>query len=133
MKITIDIGGKDYIFEMNRMTYKRLLADEEYAKMQNEIANRVKEAKSKSETTSNVFNSDVTALMLSRMVMQEQTFYYSLLINQPEMTNEEAIELLDSAIEEYGNEAVSELCSKLTENFIHTGEEPKKKMVMKIV
>ena len=65
--------------------------------------------------------------------MQEQVFYYSLLINQPEITNEQAIELLDIAIEEYGNEAVSELCSKMTENFTQSGEKPKKKMVMRVI
>ena len=45
MKITIEIGGNDYAFEMNRWVYKKLLADEEYAKMQNEITKRLKDKK----------------------------------------------------------------------------------------
>ena len=45
MKITIEIGGNDYSFEMNRWDYKKLLADEEYAKMQNEITKRLKDKK----------------------------------------------------------------------------------------
>ena len=45
MKITIEIGGNDYAFEMNRWVYKKLLADEEYSKMQNEITKRLKDKK----------------------------------------------------------------------------------------
>ena len=55
MKITIEIGGNDYAFEMNRWVYKKLLADEEYAKMQNEITKRLKDKKGDTKKRSRKF------------------------------------------------------------------------------
>ena len=70
MKITIEIGGKDYAFEMNRWVYKKLLADEEYAKMQNEISKRVRNKNGKNnlaqEVAEEMFNEDVSALLLQK-------------------------------------------------------------------
>ena len=136
MKITIEIGGKDYAFEMNRWVYKKLLADEEYAKMQNEISKRVRNKNGKNnlaqEVAEEMFNEDVSALLLQNLVMEEQIFYYSLLTHQPDMTMLEASNLLDVAIAEYGSEEVSGLTTKLMENFTQRGEEPKKKMVMRM-
>jgi hypothetical protein len=40
--------------------------------------------------------------------------------------------LLDTAIAEYGSEGVSGLITKLMENFTQMGEQPKKKMVMRM-
>lgn len=133
MKITIEINGNDYTFEMNRMTYKRLLADKEYAKMQNELSKRVsmKNKSSAKEVTEDMLMDDITAAMLSNLVMEEQIFYYSLLQNHPDMTVEKASELIDWAYMEYGREAVSELTTKLLENFTQREDQPKKKMVMK--
>ena len=140
MKITIEIGGNDYTFEMNRMSYKRLLADEEYAKMQNELTKRItsKNVKGKrveevtEEVSEEMMNDNVTAMLLSNLVMEEQIFYYSLLNNHPDMTIEKASALLDTAIEEYGAKEVSTLTSELMKNFTRRGEEPKKKMVMRM-
>lgn len=133
MKITIEINGNDYTFEMNRMTYKRLLADKEYAQMQNELSKRVslKNKNSAQEVTEDMLMDDITAAMLSNLVMEEQIFYYSLLQNHPDMTVEKASELIDWAYNEYGREAVSELTTKLLENFTQREDQPKKKMVMK--
>jgi hypothetical protein len=140
MKITIEIGGKDYTFEMNRYAYKRLLADKEYAEMQNEISKRVKAKSGKGKSVKAVteevgeemVDGDISAVLLSNMVMEEQIFYYSLLPNQPDMTSKEASALLDTAYAEYGSEEVSKLVSTLMENFTQRGEEPKKKMVMRM-
>jgi signal recognition particle GTPase len=148
MKITIDIGGNDYTFEMNRMVYKRLLADEEYAKMQNEISKRIKidkikkDSKGKSkkqleqeleeEFEKELINDDINVAMLRNLVMEEQTFYYALMTNHPEITFEKASALIDLAYEEYGREAVSELTATLMRNFTPVGEEPKKKMNMRM-
>jgi hypothetical protein len=137
MKITIDIGGKDYAFEMNRWVYKKLLADEEYAKMQNEITKRLKSKKMDAEKAvkkvqEEMLDEDISALILRNMVMEEQIFYYGLLTHQPDMTMASASALLDVAIEEYGSEAVSELTTKLIENFTQRDEKAKKKMVMRM-
>ena len=140
MKITIEIGGNDYTFEMNRMAYKRLLADTEYAKMQNEISKRVKannyKGKSSKEIEEEIVDEftdeGLSEMLLRNMVMEEQIFYYSLLSNQPEMTKEKACALIDTAYAEYGREEVSNLTRTLIENFTQSGEETKKKMVMRM-
>jgi hypothetical protein len=137
MKITIEIGGNDYAFEMNRWVYKKLLADEEYAKMQNEITKRLKDKKGDAKKAvekvqEEMLDEDISALILRNMVMEEQIFYYSLLTHQPDMTIDKASTLLDAAIAEYGSEEVSGLTTKLMENFTQRGEEPKKKMVMRM-
>lgn len=137
MKITIDIGGNDYAFEMNRWVYKKLLADEEYAKMQNEITKRLKDKKGDTKKAiekvqEEMLDENISALLLSNLVMEEQIFYYSLLTNHPNMTSDEAGELLDLAYAEYGSEEVSGLVTALMENFTQRGEEPKKKMVMRM-
>jgi Cdc6-like AAA superfamily ATPase len=116
------------------------LADEEYAKMQNEISKRLKnkdfnkenKKKLQEEIGAEMLDDNISALILSNLVMQEQTFYYALTTNHKDMTMEQASELLDVAIEEYGNEAITELCSTLMENFTQRGEQPKKKMVMRM-
>ena len=108
MKITIEIGGNDYAFEMNRWVYKKLLADEEYAKMQNEITKRLKDKKAMKgdakkavkEVQEEMLDEDISALILRNMVMEEQIFYYSLLTHQPNMTIDKASALLDTAIAE---------------------------------
>ena len=136
MKITIEICGKDYGFEMNRATYKKLLADEEYAEMQNEISKRIKTKNLNKDNVKKVqeemLDENITKLLLQNLVMEEQIFYYSLLTHQPYMTKDEASKLLDIAYNEYGNEDVSGLCAKIMENFTQRGEEPKKKMVMRM-
>ena len=137
MKITIEIGGNDYAFEMNRWVYKKLLADEEYAKMQNEITKRLKDKKGDAKKAveqiqEEMLDEDISTLILRNMVMEEQIFYYSLLTHQPDMTIEKASVLLDTAIVEYGSEEVSGLTTKLMENFTQRVEEPKKKMVMRM-
>ena len=129
MKITIEIGGNDYTFELNRITYKRLLADKEYAEMQNQLAKRVH--LENGEDIGNNVEENITALMLSNLVMEEQVFYYSLLLHHPDITVEEATALIDEAYQEYGREAVSELTGKLLENFTQRGDTPKKQMVMR--
>ena len=138
MKITIEINKQNYSFEMNRAIYKRLLADEEYSAMQNEITKRVKQNRIKNvdknkaieEIQDEMLDGDISALLLRNMVMEEQIFYYSLLTHQPNISLDEARELLDLAVAEYGSEEVSALTTKLMENFTQRGEEPKKKMKM---
>lgn len=137
MKITIEIGGKDYTFEMNRWVYKQLLADEEYAKIQGEITKRLKDKKGDAkkavkEVQEEMLDEDMTALILHNMVMEEQVFCHSLSINHPELSWEERISLIDVAYNEYGPVQVPALCTKLMENFTQRGEEPKKKMVMRM-
>jgi hypothetical protein len=108
--------------------------------MQNEITKRVKQKSFKKSNTDKMveeiqeemMEEGISALILRNMVMEEQIFYYSLLTHQPDMTMEKASILLDTAIAEYGSEEVSGLTTKLVENFTQRGEEPKKKMVMRI-
>lgn len=137
MKITVEIGGNDYTFEMNRMVYKQLLGDAEYSKMQNEITKRAKakniKGKNVEEVGEELIGENISEVLLRSMVMEEQIFYYSLLMNQPNMTILEASSLLDTAIAEYGNEEVSGLITKLMENFTQSGEQTKKKMAMRII
>ena len=144
MKITIEIGEKDYTFEMNRFAYKRLLNDKEYAQMQNELSRRAKEKVEKEkalgkdknklakELQEDMNNDEVTEILLRNMIYEEQVFSYSLCINHPKLSKEEKIALLEVAYEEYGSEAVANLCSKLMENFIPKGDKPKKEMVMRM-
>jgi hypothetical protein len=136
MKITIEIKGTDYTFEMNRAMYKKLLADEDYARVQNEISKQVQAKanakKNQEEIEEDLIYDNVSAMVLRNMVMEEQLFYYGLLSNQPTITKEEALNILESAIFEYGDREVAGLCSKLMENFTPVGEEPKKKMVMRM-
>ena len=137
MKITIEIAGKDYEFEMNRWAYKKMLANDEYAKMQNEITKRLKDKKGDAKKAveqiqEEMLDEDISALILRNLVMEEQIFFHSLLMHQPNMTMQEAGRLIEIAYEEYGQEAVSELTTKLMENFTQRGEEPKKKMVMRM-
>ena len=134
MKITIEIGGNDYTFELNRAAYKRLLNDKEYAKMQNEISKMVSaksDKKSAKQIGEEMLQDDITKAILNNLIMEEQVFYYSLTTNHPEITMLEASKLIDLAYEEYGRESVSELTTKLLENFTQREEKPKKQMVMR--
>ena len=137
MKITVEIGGNDYTFEMNRMVYKQLLGDTEYSKMQNEITKRVKskniKGKNVEEVGEELVVENVSEVLLRNMVMEEQIFYYSLLTNQPDMTMKKAGELLEVAYCEYGKDEVGSLTAKLMENFTQSGEQTKKKMAMRII
>ena len=71
MKITIEINNQNYSFEMNRAIYKRLLADEEYSAMQNEITKRVKQNRIKNgdknkaieEIQDEMLDGDISALL----------------------------------------------------------------------
>lgn len=136
MKITVEIAGTEYAFEMNRAVYKKLLADEEYAKMQNEITRRLKEKKGAKnaveEVGEDMIEENISAAILRNMVMEEQVFFYALTTNHPAITMEDAMALLDLAIAEYGDEEVSTLVMKLLENFTQRVEQPKKKMILKI-
>ena len=140
MKIIVEIGGKDYSFEMNRIVYKKLLSDKDYSDAQNAITKLAREKNVTKENANEVekeiaeklMEGDISEALLRNMVLQEQMFYYSLILNQPEITKEEAIELLEIAIYEYGNDEVMSLCTKVMENFTQKGEEPKKKMVMRM-
>lgn len=131
MKITIDIGNKDYTFEMNRFVYKQLLMDEHYAKMQNELSKMVSE-EGVDKAKNSFIKEGINEIMLRNMIMEEQVFYYALKVHQPQITFAETSELMDLAYEEYGREAVSELTNKLMENFTPVGETTKKKMVMRM-
>lgn len=131
--ITIEIEGKDYTFEMNRAIYKKLLADEEYSKMQNELSKKVKGKDLKNEKEMNeMFGEDISKILLQNLIMEEKIFYFSLLTNHSDMTMEKSSMLLDKAIEEYGSEEVSNLCNTIMGNFTQREDKPKKKMVMRM-
>lgn len=131
--ITIEIDGKDYTFEMNRAIYKKLLADEEYSKMQNELSKKIKGKDLKNEKEMNeMFGEDISKILLQNLIMEEKIFYFSLLTNHSDMTMEKSSMLLDKAIEEYGSEEVSNLCNTIMGNFTQREDKPKKKMVMRM-
>ena len=145
MKITIEIGGKDYTFEMNRdVYYRQLMQDQEYIKMQEQISQKAKNKKITKENINAVAkelenemeeeaeNTPLNELLLRNMVWEEQVFCHSLSINHPELSWQERIALIDVAYNEYGAVEVAALCTKLMENFTQRGEEPKKKMVMRM-
>lgn len=131
--ITIEIDGKDYTFEMNRASYKKLLEDEEYSKMQNELSKRIKGKDIKNEKEINeMFGEDISKVLLQNLIMEEKVFYFSLITNHSDMTMEKSSMLLDKAIEEYGSEEVSNLCNTIMGNFTQREDKPKKKMIMRM-
>lgn len=143
MAVAIEIKEKEYVFELNRMNYRKyVLQDPEYSAIQTKLASLAREKKVQGESTENatkavaelIFERDVTLLQQITMVEQEKIFYASLILNQPDITVEKAVELLDLALEEYGEEEVGELCRELTANFTPKGEKTeKKKMVRRVV
>jgi hypothetical protein len=143
MAVAIEIKGQEYVFELNRMNYRKyVLQDTEYSAIQTKLASLAREKKVQGESTENatkavaelIFERDVTLLQQITMVEQEKIFYASLILNQPDITVEKAVELLDLALEEYGEEEVGELCRELTANFTPKGEKTeKKKMVRRVV
>ena len=143
MAVAIEIKGQEYVFELNRMNYRKyVLQDVEYSAIQTKLASLAREKNVRGKSTENatkavaelIFERDVTLLQQITMVEQEKIFYASLLLNQPDITVEKAVELLDLAIDEYGEEEVGELCRELTANFTPKGEKTeKKKMVRRVV
>lgn len=143
MAVAIEIKGQEYVFELNRMNYRKyVLQDVEYSAIQTKLASLAREKKVQGESAETatkavaelIFERDVTLLQQITMVEQEKIFYASLILNQPDITVEKAVELLDLALEEYGEEEVGELCRELTANFTPKGEKTeKKKMVRRVV
>ena len=143
MAVAIEIKGQEYVFELNRMNYRKyVLQDPEYSAIQTKLAGLAKseslQGKNEKDATKAVadliLENDVTLLQQITMIEQEKIFYASLLMHQPETTVAEAVELLEAALEEYGDEEVGELCRELTANFIPKGEKTeKKKMVRRVV
>jgi hypothetical protein len=133
MRITVEIKGADYNFELDRSTYKMLLQDEEYAKMQNELVKQIGKSSDTEKATEKLVENDITKAMLTNLITCEKTFYFSLKKHHPEMTKELASELLDSAIEEYGYGEVQGLVSDLTQNFTLMDNSTEKKKMKKIV
>lgn len=86
MEYPIEIDGKVYDFGVNRSALKKL-----------NINNNMEE---------NVSNS---------IEMIEQMFYAFLTVKNPEISYEEAMELLDKAEEEYGLEELSTALGKISE------------------
>ena len=124
MKFILEIGGKDYTFEMNRQQYKKLLCDENYAKMQNDVSLKSDE---KEDVT------DINKLMINNLLMEEKIIHYALLLNQPNITEEETSKLVDIAYEEYGAVAVGDMATKLIENFSRGEVETKKTMNLRMI
>lgn len=142
MAIQISINEQDYTFELNRENYRKyVLQDPEYSAIQTKLGqlSRTKGAKGNNQNevalsvAEIILENDATLVKQIIMIEQEKIFFASLVKNYPTITVEKSNELLDLAIKEYGEEEVSALCKDLTANFIQVGEEPKKKMVRRIV
>jgi hypothetical protein len=146
MAEVVTINEKEYIFDLNRENYRKyVLQDYEYATIQTKLASlttaKTEEARDKGETIdeqtvgrnlAEVFlEEDVTLMQQIKMIEQEKVFYASLIKNYPEITIEESNNILDMAIEEFGNDQVSELCDDLKAKFAPKlkEDEPKKKML----
>lgn len=120
MAIITEIGGKDYKFELSRASYKLLLADKEYAKVQDDIIGTISNGEDDKEKMAKEYFEKVgyTNTLLSTLISNEKIFYYSLLKYQPDMTKEEASELMDTMIDEDGSmEYVNELVEAIMESF----------------
>lgn len=120
MAIITEIDGKEYIFELSRATYKLLLADEEYAKMQDDIIKSLDGNGNDKEKIAKEYYEKVgyTNTLLNTLITNEKIFYYSLLKYQPNITKEEASNLLDIMFEEDGSmEYINELVETLIESF----------------
>lgn len=120
MAIITEIGGKDYKFELSRASYKLLLADKEYAKVQDDIIGTISNGEDDKEKMAKEYFEKVgyTNTLLSTLISNEKIFYYSLLKYQPDITKEEASELLDTMIDEDGSmEYVNELVEAIMESF----------------
>lgn len=120
MAIITEIGGKDYKFELSRASYKLLLADKEYAKVQDDIIGTISNGEDDKEKMAKEYFEKVgyTNTLLSTLISNEKIFYYSLLKYQPDITKEEASELLDTMINEDGSmEYVNELVEAIMESF----------------
>ena len=142
MALAITINDKEYTFELNRENYRKyVLQDAEYSAIQTKLGqlSRSKGVKGNNQNevalsvAEIILENDATLIKQITMIEQEKIFFASLVKNYPKMTVEKSNELLDMAIKEYGEEEVAELCKDLTANFIQVGEEPKKKMVKRVV
>lgn len=114
MKLQAEIAGNTYTFQLTRSTYKMLLADSEYAKIQNELMKKL----DKGETEESIMDKDLTKALLNNMIFTEKVFYYGLKANHPDMTAQEADRLIDVIFEEDGSmEFVNEIAQKLVSSF----------------
>lgn len=142
MALAISINEQEYTFDLNRENYRKyVLQDPEYSAIQTKLGqlSRSKGVKGKNQNevalsvAEIILENDATLIKQITMIEQEKIFFASLVKNYPEITVEQSNELLDMAIKEYGEEEVAELCKDLTANFIQVGEEPKKKMVRRVI
>lgn len=142
MAIAININDKEYTFDLNRENYRKyVLQDAEYSSIQTKLGqlSRSKGANGKTQdevalsVAEIILENDATLIKQITMIEQEKIFFASLVKNYPNISVEESNELLDKAIIEYGEEEVAELCKDLTANFIQVGEEPKKKMIKRVI
>jgi thiaminase len=146
MAEAVTINEKEYIFDLNRENYRKyVLQDYEYATIQTKLASmateKSQEKSKKGEEISKeiigksvaeaIIENDVTLLQQITMVKHEKIFFASLIKNYPTITQSESNELLDKAIEEYGDDEVAKLCNDLTARFAPKlkDDEPKKKMM----
>lgn len=114
MKLQTEIGGNIYTFQLTRATYKLLLADKEYAKLQNELVAKLDNG----ETEESIASKDMTNTLLNNIIFVEKVFYYGLKKHHPEITMEQADKLIDIIFEEDGSmEFVNEIATKLVESF----------------
>lgn len=114
MKLQTEIGGNTYTFQLTRNTYKMLLADKEYAKLQNELVKKFDNG----ETEESIAQSDMTGALLNNLIFVEKVFYYGLKANHPSITMEEADRLIDIIFEEDGSmEFVNEIAQELVSSF----------------
>ena len=142
MALAISINEQEYTFDLNRENYRKyVLQDPEYSAIQTKLGqlSRSKGVKGKNQNevalsvAEIILENDATLIKQITMIEKEKIFFASLVKNYPEITVEQSNELLDMAIKEYGEEEVAELCKDLTANFIQVGEEPKKKMVRRVI
>lgn len=114
MKLQTEISGNIYTFQLTRATYKLLLADKEYAKLQNELVARLDNG----ETEESIASKDMTTVQLTNMIFAEKVFYYGLKANHPSMTMEEADRLIDIIFEEDGNmNFINNIAQELVSSF----------------
>jgi hypothetical protein len=141
MAIAITINENEYTFDLTRENYRKyVLQDAEYSAIQTKLGqlSRSKGAKGKTQdevaisVAEIILENDATLVKQITMIEQEKLFFASLVKNYPTITVEKSNELLDMAIQEYGEEEVAELCKDLTANFTQVGE-PKKKMVRRVI
>lgn len=128
----VEIGGKNYTFDINREIAVRFSLDNVMLDLltEQELQNKT-EAQVQELLQSKI--KEMKGTERARLIEKQQikAFYYALLKRQPEVTPEIANNLYNQVFEEYGADGLGEInkaVEELNQNFIRKANENKKKI-----